>query len=118
MTFKRNSSYSLCRSLINTLHIRYISQLSRITRKPDFLRMQKQSRISAKCLVVALKIEIVISLYYLSTYFFGKFKPFAICSGCTAWFVSDMFGTAEDRFSRDTANSDKKNQWHIIPVGY
>ena len=32
-----------------------------------------------------------------------NFKPLAIFDGCTAWFVSDMVGNPEDRFSHDTA---------------
>ena len=38
-----------------------------------------------------------------------NFKPLAIFCGCTAWFVSDLVGNPEDRFSH--------NQAHI-KVGY
>ena len=33
-----------------------------------------------------------------------SFKPLAIFCGCTAWFVSDLVGKPEDRFSRDVAH--------------
>ena len=32
-----------------------------------------------------------------------KFKPLAIFCGCTDWFVSDLVGNPEHRFSRDAA---------------
>ena len=31
------------------------------------------------------------------------FKPLAIFCGCTAWFVSDLVGNPEDRFSHNEA---------------
>ena len=33
-----------------------------------------------------------------------KFKPLAIFCGCTAWFVSDLVGNPEDRFSHNKAH--------------
>ena len=33
-----------------------------------------------------------------------KIKRLAIFCGCTAWFVSDLVGNPEDRFSRDEAH--------------
>ena len=44
-------------------------------------------------------IRIVQSLYFLQ-----NFKPLAILSACTAWFVSDLVGNPEDRFSHNEAN--------------
>ena len=32
------------------------------------------------------------------------FKPLAILCGCTAWFVSDLVGNPEDRFSQNEAH--------------
>ena len=32
------------------------------------------------------------------------FKPLAIFCGCTAWFLSDLVGNLEDRFSRNKAH--------------
>ena len=32
------------------------------------------------------------------------FKPLAILCGCTAWFVSDLFGNPKDRFSQNEAH--------------
>ena len=43
-------------------------------------------------------IRIVQSLYY------RNFKPQAIFCGCTAWFVSDLVGNPEDRFSHNEAH--------------
>ena len=37
------------------------------------------------------------------TYEIRNFKPLAIFCCCTAWFVSDLVGNPEDRFSRDAA---------------
>ena len=34
---------------------------------------------------------------------FLNFKPVVIFCGCTAWFVFDMVGNAEDRFYHDRA---------------
>ena len=33
-----------------------------------------------------------------------NFKPLAILCGCTAWFVSDLVGNPEDRFSQNEAH--------------
>ena len=35
---------------------------------------------------------------------FRNFKPLAIFCGCTAWFVSDLVGNPEDRFSHKEAH--------------
>ena len=43
---------------------------------------------------------IVQSLNFLNP----NFKSIAIFCGCTAWFVSDLVGNLEDRFSRNTAH--------------
>ena len=44
---------------------------------------------------------------YIDSTFFSfldpKFKPLSISIGCTARFVSDMVGNAEDMFSHDAA---------------
>ena len=42
-------------------------------------------------------IRIVQSFYFLT----HNFKPLAILSGCTAWFVSDLVGNPEDWFSHN-----------------
>ena len=34
----------------------------------------------------------------------SDFKPLAIFCGCTAWFVSDLVGNAEDQFSHNEAH--------------
>ena len=44
--------------------------------------------------------RIVHSLYFL----LSNFKPLAIFCGCTAWFVSDLVGNLEDRFSHNEAH--------------
>ena len=46
--------------------------------------------------------RIVQSLYFLN--FIHNFKPLAILSGCTAWFVSDLVGNPEDWFSHTKAH--------------
>ena len=43
--------------------------------------------------------KIVRSLYFLNP----NFKPLAIFCSCTAWFVSDLVGNPEDRFSHNEA---------------
>ena len=43
--------------------------------------------------------RIVQSLYFLNP----NFKHLAIFCGCTAWFVSDLVGNPEDRFSHNEA---------------
>ena len=42
--------------------------------------------------------------YNLSTFKIRNFKPLAIFCGCTAWFVSDLVGNHEDRFSHNEAH--------------
>ena len=42
-----------------------------------------------------------LSLYFL---YIRNFKPLAILCGCTAWFVSDLVGNPEDRFSHNEAH--------------
>ena len=56
--------------------------------------------------------RIVQSLFFLNT----KFQALAIFCGCTAWFVSDLVGNPEDRFSHVVAhlvNWDKFYQFSI-----
>ena len=45
-------------------------------------------------------IRIVQSLYFLDP----KFKPLVIFCDCAAWFVSDLVGNPEDRFSHKEAH--------------
>ena len=42
---------------------------------------------------------IVQSLYFLNP----KFQTSSLFCGCAAWFMSELFGNSEDRFSHDTA---------------
>ena len=41
--------------------------------------------------------------YNPSTSYIRNFKPLAMLCGCTAWFVSDLVGNPEDRFSHNEA---------------
>ena len=51
-----------------------------------------------------------------------NFKPLAVLCGCTAWFVSDLVGNPEDRFSHNEAHLlfdglrifCKGNTWNIL----
>ena len=65
--------------------------------KTNVMHMRKQRRRSAP----------LFSLHRYndpSTTYIRKFKPLAIFCSCTAWFVSDLVGNPEDRFSQNEAH--------------
>ena len=43
-------------------------------------------------------------------------KPLVILCGCTAWFVSDLVGNPEDRFSHNEALIDIKESLYLIVI--
>ena len=80
---------------------------SPVMRKPAFMHMRKQRRRSAACNCAADQrhcfcyIDSTIHLLPKSEIF----KPLAIFCGCAAWFVSNLAGNPEDRFSHDVAHT-------------
>ena len=46
----------------------------------------------------------VFATWIVQSLYFRNFKPLAILSGCTAWFVSDQVRNLEDRFSHNEAH--------------
>ena len=74
-------------------------------RKPDFCICENkdadQLAVTAKLIsAFVFATQIVQSLYFL----IRNFKPPAILCGCTVWFVWDLIGNPEDRFSHNEAH--------------
>ena len=76
-----------------------------VMRKPDFCICENkdadQLRGNAKLICAfVFAAQMVQSLLFLKI---RNFKPLAILCGCTDWFVSDLVGNPEDRFSHVAA---------------
>ena len=65
-------------------------------RKPTFCVGEKKG--PDQCFVFAT--QMVQFLYFIDP----NFKPLAVFCACTAWFVSDLFGSPENQFSCDVAH--------------
>ena len=87
------------------LHAPILCLLSRVVRKPTFCICenkdadQLRGNREADQRLCFRNIDSAIPLLSL----IRNFKPLAIFCGCTAWFVSDLVGNPEDRFSQNEA---------------
>ena len=74
-------------------------------KSPVFAYVKTQAQISCvvtSCMVTAQLISaFVFVTKIVQSPFFLHFKPLAIFCDCTVWFVSDLVGNPEDRFSHD-----------------
>ena len=78
--------------------------MSRVVRKPAFCICENKDadQLRGNC-EGNRKADQRLCFPYTDSTIIRNFKPLAIFCGCTAWFVSDLVGNPEDRFSQNEA---------------
>ena len=74
-----------------------------IIRKPAFSIYAKTKTVTAQLISAFVFAIRIVQSYNPCTAKIGNFKHLSIFCGCTAWFVSDLVGNPEDRFSHNGA---------------
>ena len=97
-------SKSQIQYILTVHHHKTQKQMSLVTRQPPFCKCENKGadqQCGNRTADQRLCFRFIDSTIPLPTK--SIFKPLAVFCGCTAWFVSNLVGNPEDRFSRDVA---------------